>query len=83
VFTPEIWALLGGVLRAPEVIGAAVALILFFWLVLYTARLYRKPKTAKAKKVKAPKPNKAAAEAAAEAASDDEIPEPGPRGRAK
>lgn len=70
----ELMDLLAGVLSSWEVVAVTLALVAYFFLVFYVARLYRKPRSlSMGFKPKAAKPAKAAK--AAPEASGDEDPE--------
>jgi hypothetical protein len=73
MFSGEMIRLIAGVVSSWQVIAATVALVLYFMLVSYVARLYHSPRTnfsfdAKPKKGKAESP---AAEVPADSGEDD------------
>ncbi len=74
MFSSELISLLRGVLVSWEVLGVTLVLVLYFFLVFYVARLYRKPRAPRAApKIKPAKAAKAAQEAAKAAEDDVEI----------
>jgi flagellar biosynthesis/type III secretory pathway M-ring protein FliF/YscJ len=75
MFSPETIALLIAVISSWQVIAITIVIVLYFLLVTYVARLYRRPRAMSARPSKPHKKEKAAPAPAEtpEAAADDEL----------